>query len=444
MCVRIFALALAFGGSVPVAGQHLDAPAAEPATVASSPQRAAPGPAAMPRDRRWEIGGSWRFRPETRRDIRFDPRADEAYVLSRLRVRLTARPTDTMLAVAEVQDSRSPGLAASRPALRDPADLHQGYVDIGAPDGVVRVRVGRQEMKYGAERILSRNNWRNTGRSFDAVRLFLQRRDAGLDLFGAAEVRREPAGLNPFHELGDLYGAYGWLKPRTGVQVEWYLLRRSLDVAHDRGEAVGPERRRTIGVRVLRDVPTGLNLVTEVAWQRGRLEPGRIGAWFGSVVVAWTVDAPMQPSVSVEFTEASGDRDATDGLSSTFDPLYPTGHLHTGFADLFSARNLREVRLGLTVHPTTHTSLSVDVRNFDLSTPGDGLYAPSLRQIVPSHADGGATRVGIEVDLTLRVRLSERLLLGGGYGHLAPGAVIRERTPGGVSRYPYGFLVVDF
>ena len=459
MGVRILALVLAVGVSVPAAGQHPDEPAEEPATaasgpvdepvegpatVASSPRRAGTGSAATPRARRLEVSGSWRFRPETRRDVGFDPRADEAYVLSRLRVRLTARLTDTLLAVAEMQDSRSPGLAASRPSLRDPADLHQGYVDIGAADGAVRARVGRQEMPYGAERILSRNNWRNTGRSFDAVRLFLRRRHAGLDLFGAAEVRREPAGLNPFHELGDLYGAYGWLEPRTGVRVESYLLRRSLDVAYHRGEAAGPERRRTIGVRVVRQAPTGLDLVTEAAWQGGRSGPGRIGAWFGSVVAAWTIDAQMRPSISVEFTEASGDRDAADGLSATFDPMYPTGHQHSGFADLFSARNLREMRVGFAVQPTARTSLRVDVRNFDLSTPGDGLYAPSLRQIVPSHPGGRATRVGVEVDLTLRVQLNERLLLGGGYGHLAPGAVIRERTPGGVSRYPYGFLVVDF
>lgn len=237
-------------------------------------------------------------------------------MLSRLRVRLTARLTDTLLAVAEMQDSRSPGLAASTPSLRDPADLHQGYLDIGAVDSVVRVRVGRQEMMYGAERILSRNDWRNTGRSFDAVRLFLQRRRGGLDLFGAAEVRREPAGFNPFRERGDLYGAYGWIEPRAGVRVESYLLRRSLEAGQDRGEAAGPERRRTIGVRVVRAVPTGLSLVTEAAWQGGRLGPRRIGAWFGSVVATWTIDAPMRPNITVELTEAGGDRDATDDTLS--------------------------------------------------------------------------------------------------------------------------------
>ena len=208
--VRIVTLALAVSLSAPVAGQDRDASVNEPATVAPSPPRSSTESAARPRGQSLDIGGSWRLRPEARHDVGFDPQADQAYVLSRLRVRLTARLTDTLLAVAEMQDSRSPGLAASTPSLRDPADLHQGYLDIGAVDGVVRVRVGRQEMPYGAERILSRNDWRNTGRSFDAVRLFFQRRRGGLDLFGAAEVRREPAGFNPFREQGDLYGAYGY------------------------------------------------------------------------------------------------------------------------------------------------------------------------------------------------------------------------------------------
>lgn len=444
MGVRIVTLALAVGLSAAVAGQQRDEPVKEPASVASSPPRSGTGSAARSPRQRLEIGGSWRLRPEARHDVGFDPGADEAYVLNRLRVRLTARLTDALLVVGEMQDSRSPGLAASRPSLRDPADLHQGYLDIGRADGVVRVRVGRQEMVYGAERILSRNNWRNTGRSFDAVRLFLQRRRVGLDLFGAAEVRREPAGFNPFRERGDLYGAYGWIEPRAGVRVESYLLRRSLDVGQDRGGSAGPERRRTIGVRVVRAVPTGLNLVTEAAWQGGRLGPARIGAWLGSVVATWTVDAPMRPSIAVEFTEASGDADATDDFSATFHPMYPTGHQHSGFADLFSARNLREARIGFAVEPTARTSLRVDVRDFGLSTPGDGLYAPSTVQLVSSYAGSRATRVGVEVDLTLRVRFHERLLVGSGYGYLAPGAVIHERTPGGVGRYPYAFLVVDF
>lgn len=182
----------------------------------------------------------------------------------------------------------------------------------------------------------------------------------------------------------------------------------------------------------------------EVAWQGGRLGQRRISTWFGSAAATWTIDTQMRPSIALELTEASGDRDSTDGLSGTFDPMYPTGHQHFGFADLFSGRNLREVRVGFAVQPTTQTSLRVDLRDFSLSTPGDGLYSPSLQQVVPSQTDGRATRVGVEVDLTLRARLNERLLAGSGYGHLVPGPVLDERTRGGVSRYPYAFLVVEF
>ncbi len=359
-------------------------------------------------------------------------------------MRLTARPVDAVTAVAEVQDSRAPGFAGAGAALRDPVDLHQGYLDLGTGDSPLQVRIGRQEMAYGGERVLSRNDWRNTGRSFDAVRAFVRRGRLGVDLFGAAEVRRDPAGPNPFRAQGDLYGAFGRFEARSGVRLEPYLLWRRLPGAENRGAAIGAERRRTVGLRAVRTSRAGLNLAAEGAWQGGSRGRSRIGAWFASAIATWMVDSPRRPSLSIEFTEASGDRSATDSRSGAFDPMYPTGHAHYGFTDLFQGRNLRDVRVGVAWQPWAGSSLRVDLHDFRLSTPADGLYAPSSRLVVPSAGGGSATHVGVEIDVALSVPLRESVLLGAGYSHLRPGAVLRTRTLGGGGRYPYAFLVLDF
>ena len=391
------------------------------------------------------ISGALRIRPEGRRDVGFDPAVDRGYLLSRLRVRLTARLSADATTVVELQDSRAPGLRDASPSLRDPLDLHQGYLELGRPQTLVRLRVGRQEMPYGAERLLSRNNWRNTARSFDAVRLFLDTPAAGVDLFAAAEVRREPTGFNPFDELGDLYGAYGRVSVGPdGYRLEPYVLRRSLPIARDRDQPTGVERRQTIGVRLVRPRDVGLDLVTELAWQRGRLGPRRIDAWFATAIVTYTLDVTGHPRLMFEATEASGDDDAADGRSATFDPMFPTGHAHFGFADIFSGRNLRDLRVGVAWAPTPRSTIRVDAHNFWASNPADGLYAPSLSLVVTPSGVGRPTRVGSELNLTLRVRLHRQLLVGGGYGHLFSGPFLRDTTAGGVARYPYGLVEIDF
>ena len=118
-------------------------------------------------------------------------------------------------------------------------------------------------------------------------------------------------------------------------------------------------------------------------------------------------------------------------------------HRHDGLAEVFSGRNLREARLGLELRPSSPFSVRLDLRDVRLSSPGDCRYSPTLRQIVPAGGGSPATRVGWELDLTLRIQLGEWLLAGVGYAHLVPGRVLRERTPGGPRRYPHLPVVAD-
>ncbi len=62
--------------------------------------------------------------------------------------------------------------------------VHQGYVEIVAPDGP-SLRVGRQELSLGDQRLVGPLDWAMQARSFDAVRLSGQAKDLAYELFGA-------------------------------------------------------------------------------------------------------------------------------------------------------------------------------------------------------------------------------------------------------------------
>lgn len=394
---------------------------------------------------RFKVSGALRVRPEARQDVGFNPELDNSYVLSRLRVRLTANIARRAIAVVEVQDSRSPGLFQAPPTLRDPADVHQAYLDLGSKHDPVALRFGRQELVYGNERLVSRNNWRNTGRSFDAARLFLCATRWRVDVFGAAEVSRDPRRLNPYHDLGDIYGVYASFgRPRDNIKIESYVLRRSLPQATDRGVPVAEERRHTYGVRATGSAANSLYFIGELATQHGRLGDREIRAWFGSATASYVSSLGWQPRIHLELTEASGDSSANDSRSETFDPMYPTGHAFFGFADVFSGRNLRNARVGFEAQPVSKATIRVDVHNFWLSELQDGLYSPSLRLVVPPVVANRDSHVGTELDLTVRFRLSHRLTVGVGYAALFPGRFLRMHSAGGTARYPYGLVNLDF
>ncbi|NIP78292.1 MAG: alginate export family protein, partial [Gemmatimonadetes bacterium] len=85
----------------------------------------------------------------------------------------------------QVQDVRVWGgeLGTTDPSA-DGLDLHQGWLELGdAGSGALSLRVGRQELAYGGERLVGALNWAQQARSFDGARLRL-RPSAGLVLDG--------------------------------------------------------------------------------------------------------------------------------------------------------------------------------------------------------------------------------------------------------------------
>lgn len=248
----------------------------------------------------------------------------------------------------EGQDSHAPGLPHAGTTLRDQADLYQGYVEVGSLDGPVRFRVGRQEMPYGAERLLSRNPWRNTGRAFDAARVTISSERAGVDVFAASVIEQDQDGLDSWVDGETLYGGYGWGESgRRRTRVEPYLLVRTRSVTATRAT---PEDRSSLGVRVVHRASSRVDVSGEVVRQFGDAGDASIAAWMTHGVVGYDFAAAWRPRIRLEYAYASGD-DPDDARVQAFDTLYRTPHRYHGYADLIGGRNLRDTQLGVNLSP---------------------------------------------------------------------------------------------
>ena len=69
-----------------------------------------------------------------------------------------------------------------RPIDRNFGDFLNAFVDYEPDDGMT-IRVGRQELLYGAERLISPLDWANTRRTFEGVKLLMHEGDWNTDAF---------------------------------------------------------------------------------------------------------------------------------------------------------------------------------------------------------------------------------------------------------------------
>ena len=389
------------------------------------------------------LSGSLRLRPEARRGRRFEEGNDEGYALTRVRVALGVQAGRWARFFVEGQDSRAPGLATAGTTLRDWTDLYQGYAEVGSLEGAVRVRVGRQELSFGAGRLLSHNPWRNTGRSFDAVRVMVGRDRVGVDLFAAAVIEKDQEGFDSWVDGENLFGLYGsLLGDGDRFRIEPYVLLRTRAVTETRP---APESRYSLGARVAHRVTQRLDTSGEMVRQFGDAGSTSIAAWMAHGVVGdGFPDVPWRPRVRVEYVYASGS-DPDDTQLQGFDTLYRTPHRYHGFVDLIGGRNLRDAQLGVNLSPPGKLLVGVDLNRFWLATTSDGLYSTGLEVVVASPPDGAdSAAVGTELDVTVTYPLLRWLTVGGGWARLFPGHFLETNASDLPSSFAYGLVEARF
>lgn len=107
------------------------------------------------------IGGTIRGRWEEG-IVNLKGNVTDGYYLDRVRLDLTLAPAGWFSVYAQLQDTRVWGYNHGVPAgtMQDPFDLRQGYVQLGGGEGSGQwVRAGRQEVIYGAGRVMSSSDW---------------------------------------------------------------------------------------------------------------------------------------------------------------------------------------------------------------------------------------------------------------------------------------------
>lgn len=409
------------------------------ATEAKTPPAKAPDPTlqvAVKKDGLWvgdklRFTGQVRVRPELRRNLtqsipNVPNNIEEDFsALLRTRFGLMFNPTNHIDFFIQGQDSRDFGeeTAASPLAVGDDEgiDLHQGYIDItNIGDHPTNIRVGRQEIKLGEERLIGAVEWGNVGRSFDGIVLTYDPKNWTLKTL-ASITNKTATNAGDGQYLAGVYGT--WKNFPGGVLDAYYLLLEDNNGATGAAAGTGDTLSvHTLGSRISSKFNNGIDVGLEGAAQVGKFGSNTILAFAGHGAAGYTFKADCKPRIGVEYNYASGDNTSSNKYTK-FNNLFPTNHNKYGMMDMATWSNLHDGSLNVSVKPGKYSAslayhlLAVD-KNTAASDTFAGFYAGGA---------GLGKIAGHEVDLQGKWTMNDYFDVGAGYGHFIPGSFLKDQ-----------------
>jgi len=385
--------------------------------------------------------GELRDRVEGYENASFKPNNSDLYDLYRMHLGMLLQPINWIRFYIETSDERAFDKAPAIPPYQNTWDIKKAYVELGDPEGSgFGLRVGRQELFFGNGRFIGNSWWSNVSRSFDAVRGTYDKNGFRLDLFIASVVISRDGEVDHHNEGNNLSGAYGTLKDKLipHSQIEPFTFWHVQNGATLKNGKLGHMDQWTYGVRWLGTLPANFDYRTEMAIQRGTLGPSDIRAWTGHWTLGNSIPVFLKPRPFIEYDYASGDPNSKNlSETQTFDPIYPSTHDKLGLADQIGWRNIRDLRVGLDLHPAKKWALNTSYHDFWLANAHDSLY-PTRGSVVAKDPTGNSgTHVGEEFDAQAIYKPTLQTELGAGIGHLIAGQFLKDTTKGKNYTYPY-------
>jgi hypothetical protein len=281
------------------------------------------------------------------------------------------------------------------PIDENPFELHQLFADYSIHfDGNRKLtfRLGRQELLYGSQRLISVREGPNNRQSFDGIKYILALPNRQLDMFYSHFVQSEKGILDDrFTKSQKLWGSYFSLKEisRIGNLDIYYIgfWRRNGNF----DDAIGRESRHSIGGRIWNDHGK-FTYDIEGVYQFGMVGSKKISAWTISTKINYVLEQKFDPNIGLKMELISGDKRYDDQALNTFNPMFPNGG-YFGLAALFGPLNLVDFHPSMSLTLTKHIAWSFDHDIFWRFSRNDGIYTINGRLIYsgrnnPSHFIG--------------------------------------------------------
>ncbi|MFL5342254.1 MAG: alginate export family protein [Gemmataceae bacterium] len=378
-------------------------------------------------------GGEFRFRYMNEVDSRLSG-VNQQYDLLRTRVWGDLMFRDRFRLYAEFISANEynntlPPLAIDR----NLADFLNLFLDVKIAEiacNPLEVRVGRQELLYGSQRLISPLDWANTRRTFEGVKAFWHSEKWDLDGFWVKPVIINPFAVDNWSTTQNFWGAWATYKPKKGTAIDTYLLgfSNSAPVAGTGGN-VGGIAFETFGMRAAGDHDGRFLYDFEGMVQAGvRANQNLVAGAFTTSAGYRAKNVPWTPTLWVADDWASGNQHpgVAGANYTTFQQLFPFGHYYFGYLDLVGRQNINDFNMQLSMCPAKWITTLMQWHNFELVSPKDALYSAGGAVLRVNPAGTAGRFVGNELDFAANFHLTAWQDLLVGWSRLYSGDFIRN------------------
>lgn len=389
----------------------------------------------------YDIGGQIRFRQQSENNMRGIGLTglDDDFLLQRIRLFGNVQFSDWLRCYAEALDARSYGETIPARGIEiNELEMLNLFVDARMWDGErgdLFARVGRQELLYGSERLISPLDWANTRRTFDGYKVFWKGADWNVDAFYTRPVLVDGDEWDQPGQNQEFSGFWGTYKGQPNRTVDLYYLTywNSQQLTDFQYQTVGGRYSGNEGV-LLWDLEGGV--------QFGRNSDGSghgAGFWITGLGHKRD-DLPWKPTLWVYYDWASGSNNL--GAGNGFNHLFPLAHKYLGFMDLFGRSNIQTPNVQLTLQPSDKWKLMAWYYYFMLQSRDDTPYNVNMTPYNPGNRPA-SRELGHELDLTLTYVIGPRMDVLLGYSHFFAGEYY-DQTPGVAHRGDANFYYVQW
>jgi hypothetical protein len=386
------------------------------------------------------FGGSFWYRYTHETDSRLNAGdVNNDFHLLRTRFHADLWYRDRVRLFAELLDARA--FSSELPPLgtdRNHADILNMFTDIklaNIDNGPVYVRVGRQELLYGSQRLISTLDWVNTRRTFQGVKFFWRNPQWDLDAFWVRPMITEKGNVDNWDTQQNFFGLWATNKPKPGHAIDLYFLSlindRNITAANLlTGNILGANAdTHTLGGRLVGNVDNFLYEI-EGMYQFGRRSGLDVSAFAAATGIGYRFPLPMNPQGWIRYDFASGDSRHTDGRSNTFNQLFPFGHYYMGFLDRVGRQNIHDFNAQFTMHPMPWITFITQYHRFYLANNRDFLYNAAGLATLRDVTGQSGSHVGDELDFRLNLHVSRHQDVLLGYSKLWSGTFLERQRPG--------------
>ena len=328
------------------------------------------------------LGGEYRARFESFTNEGYTNEND-AYYSQRLDVHASLQLGSKIRIFGELYHGYTTG--EERILEDEEIDLHQGFLEIkflNKASSDLSLRLGRQEIGYGASRLIGIREGPNMRRSFDLAKLAYKKGKGSLNIiygnelaYGFGALDNESNLFQSNKQTPTIWGAYlqeNFIGKPGNLDFYYFGFQSNTSRFND---VVGKETRHSVGVRSYGKIGR-YSFNTELIYQFGELGESTISAY--NFETDWKyvlTNYGWKPTLGLRLDLSSGDVNTGDGKIQTFNPMFVNPAIYS-LAAVNTPSNLTSFHPNLTVYPAEGFSIYIDYALFYRTQSNDGLYTP--------------------------------------------------------------------